>query len=134
MSSSLIINHAIWVVDDDPDDQLLIKAAFRQLLPPIDISLLNDGVELLETLGQTDKLPRVILLDLNMPRLNGFETLIKLRESNCYRTLPVVVLTTSSAPGDQQRALRLGANNFLTKPIDYNELIEVTRQIVEQWL
>lgn len=133
MPSSLT-THAIWVVDDDPDDQLLIKAAFRQLLPPVDIFLLNDGIELLESLPQAAKLPKVILLDLNMPRLNGFETLTKLRESNSYCSLPVVVLTTSTAPGDQQRALRLGANNFLTKPIDYNQLIEVGRQIVEQWL
>ena len=88
---------------------------------------------LLPKLSQADQLPRLILLDLNMPRKNGFENLKELRSVADYAHLPVVMLTTSSANEDRQRSLALGANHFLTKPLSYEQLRELAQQLSQEW-
>ncbi|GAB4024672.1 response regulator [Spirosoma koreense] len=123
----------IWIVDDDEDDQFLFEAAFRQLIPPVLVRLLADGEELLPALASTDTLPDLIILDLNMPRLNGFEALKLLRSHQSYQDLAVVVLSTSSLPEDQEKALELGANGFLTKPPTLDHILTIFGQLVEQW-
>ncbi|WP_460967922.1 response regulator [Spirosoma migulaei] len=75
----------------------------------------------------------MIILDLNMPRLNGFETLRWLRSQPAYQTLPVVVLSTSSLPEDQEKALQLGANGFLTKPPSLGDILTMFGLLAEQW-
>lgn len=96
----------IWIVDDDEDDQFLFEEAFKQLIPPVAVKLLSDGEELLPALSNSETLPDLILLDLNMPRLNGFEAIKWLRSQRSYQTLPIVVLSTSSSLEDQEKALR----------------------------
>ncbi len=123
----------VWVVDDDPDDQFLFDLAFRTLTPPVRVNMLNDGEELLVALSQCETLPGLIVLDLNMPRLNGFDALKQLRAIPAYQQLPVVVLTTSTQPEDQVRALQLGANGFLTKPASSGKLLMLFNQLVNQW-
>ncbi|NEU68352.1 response regulator [Spirosoma agri] len=123
----------VWIVDDDQDDQYLFQVAFKRLVPPVDVKLLNDGEELLPALNQCDTLPSLIILDLNMPRLNGFEALKQLRADPVYETVPVVVLSTSSWHGDQERAMRLGANGFLTKPPSMDMLLVLFRELVQDW-
>ena len=123
----------VWIVDDDEDDQFLFETAFRQLIPPVRVNLLSDGEELVSVLEQSETLPDLIILDLNMPRLNGFETLRWLRSRPLYERLPVVVLTTSSLVEDQQKALQLGANGFLTKPPALDTILTMFGILVEQW-
>ncbi|MCK8493985.1 MULTISPECIES: response regulator [Spirosoma] len=123
----------VWIVDDDTDDQYLFEIAFKRLVPPVEIKLLDDGEELIPALMQTSDLPNLIILDLNMPRLNGFETLKQLRQTPPYQHVPVIVLTTSSHREDQEKAARLGANGFLTKPPSMDLLLVLFGQLVQDW-
>ncbi|QHV97615.1 response regulator [Spirosoma endbachense] len=123
----------VWIVDDDTDDQYLFEIALKRVNPSIVIKLLSDGEELLPALRQSVALPSLIILDLNMPRVNGFEALEQLRADAVYREIPVVVLTTSSSYDDQERAGRLGANGFLTKPPSMDLLLVLFGQLAQQW-
>lgn len=123
----------IWIVDDDEDDQYLFEIAFKTLKPPVSVRRLNDGEELLPALSQSEIKPSLILLDLNMPYLNGFEVLQQLRAEPAYKSLPVVVLTTSNHREDEAKAMELGANAFLTKPGSSGKLLMLFGQLVEQW-
>ncbi len=102
----------VWLIDDDEDDQLFIGSAFREAYPSVAVLTLSDGGELLPALAQSTQRPKLILLDVNMPRMNGFETLKELRCITEYTDLPVVVLTTSSADENRQRSLALGPTSF----------------------
>jgi CheY-like chemotaxis protein len=123
----------VWIVDDDEDDQLLIRAAFLEGEPSVKVLMLHDGDELLPKLSQSDQLPRLVLLDVNMPRKNGFDTLSELRQLPDFADLPVVMLTTSSANEDRQRSLALGANHFLIKPLSYEQLKELAQKLSREW-
>ncbi|GAB4019440.1 response regulator [Spirosoma migulaei] len=123
----------VWIVDDDTDDQYLFEQAFKTLVPPILIRSLYDGEELLPALEQSDALPDLVILDLNMPRLNGFEALQLLRAEPLFQELPVVVLSTSSVEQDRERALQLGANGFLTKPPTLDRILALFGQLVQDW-
>lgn len=123
----------VWVVDDDEDDQLFIRSAFENGQPPIRVLTLSDGAELLPQLEACDELPRLILLDINMPRKNGFETLKELRSIPDFVDLPVVMLTTSAAETERSRSLALGANQFLTKPLTFDQLKVLAQELSNQW-
>lgn len=125
---------SIWVVDDDEDDRLIIRAAFSDTQRSIQIRTLTDGDQLLPQLTNCDTLPRLILLDINMARQNGFDTLAQLRSMPIFAHLPVVMLTTSSDVSDQQRSLALGANQYLTKPASYDQLVILLEGLTEQWV
>ena len=120
----------VWVVDDDPDDQLLMQEAFKNINPSMLVLVLPDGESLLERLVTADVLPRLILLDLNMPRLTGFDVLQQLRKDPQWDLLPIYLLSTSASLNDKQFALRLGAKGFLTKPGSYSELVALLRHLV----
>ena len=123
----------VWIVDDDKDDQYLFEVAFKSLVPPVHVRLLDDGEEFLLALSKTETLPSLVVLDVNMPRLNGFDTLKKLRDEPTYKKLPVVILTTSSRPQDQDKAMQLGANGFLTKLGSTGKLLMLLNQLVPSW-
>ena len=123
----------VWIVDDDEDDQLFIRSAFLAGEPPINVLTLTDGAQLLLKLNESDELPLLILLDINMPRQNGFETLNELRGVAEFADLPVVMLTTSSDEGDRSRSLALGANHFLTKPLSYDQLRALAQELSQEW-
>ncbi|AUD07041.1 response regulator [Spirosoma pollinicola] len=125
---------SVWIVDDDEDDQLFIRSAFLNSQPPISVLSLSDGEDLLPTLDNYEQTPRLILLDINMPRKNGFEALSELRSVTKYAALPVVMLTTSSSDQDRQQSLVLGANEFLTKPLTFQQLNQIAQSLREQWL
>ena len=124
---------SVWIVDDDPDDQFLFSLVFKTLTPPVSVSVLNDGEELLPALSQSDTLPSLLVMDINMPLLNGFDTLKQLRSIPIYQHLPVIVLTTSSNPEDQERAMQIGANAFLTKPASSGKLLMLFNKLVHNW-
>ncbi len=124
---------AVWVVDDDEDDRLFIQSAFEDTEKAIAVLTLNDGDQLLPRLADCQELPRLILMDINMARQNGFETLTQLRNVTAFAHLPVVMMTTSSSQSDYQRSLALGANQFLTKPTTYKQLVGLVQGLTEQW-
>lgn len=108
----------VFVAEDDEDDRFLLARAFAEHSPDCQLTFAEDGLALLDELEANQLLPSLIILDLNMPRLNGLETLAYLRAHPQYRTTPIAILTTSAARSDQQQAQELGANIFITKPID----------------
>lgn len=114
----------IYLVDDDEDDRLLLRQAFRQHTAPCHIDEFVDGVGVLEKLERTEQgdYPNLILLDLNMPRMDGFATLKSIKENDNWQLIPVVILTTSDDKRDRQRTAELGADDFMVKPPSYSML------------
>jgi len=127
-------SNTIVVVDDDADDQFLIRNVFEQTNPAIEVVTLSDGDEVLPYLNKQRVLPELVLLDLNMPRLNGIHTLIKLRQDNRFTTLPIVIYTTSSNPLERAKALASGASDFITKPSDYTDLVKLAKKLEMKWI
>ena len=135
-------NHSVLLVEDDPDDVLLTQRAFRKLGVPTSMQVVGDGEQALAYLmGGGDyadrerfPLPDLMLLDLKLPRRSGFEVLEWLRAQPGLRRLPVVVLTGSRESVDVNRALDLGANSYLVKPVGFDDLLEVVRTLRLYWL
>lgn len=131
----------VLVVEDDPADQELILRAAKTNAAPLDLRMVNDGEEAMDYLlrqnrfSQTDSAPRpdVILLDLNMPRMDGREFLAKVKSDPELKKLPVIVFTTSDQAGDIARSYTLGCNSYITKPVDPDELSPAIRQLESYW-
>ena len=124
----------VWLVDDDSDDQLLIKSAFRQSNPTVTVHTIDDGDQLLSQLNRAVPLPKLVLLDLNMARMGGLETLKAVRLAMPDVQIPIVILTTSSNKNDHAEAMEQGANAFFSKPSEYGKLVELTKELTAQWL
>lgn len=131
---------AILIAEDDEDDRMILKRAFRDCQVLNKIKFLQDGQELLDHLKDSFKGEHVsessflILLDLNMPRLDGREALKALKKDDVWKKIPVVVLTTSNNPKDIEYAYALGANSYFTKPLGYQELIVLVDLLKHYWL
>jgi CheY-like chemotaxis protein len=130
------MNRPILLVDDNPMDVELTQLAFRKskLTNPIEVA--RDGEEALAWIPRWEAgepTPVVILLDINMPRVNGLEVLQALRAHPVSRLLPVVVLTTSSTSHDIDAAYRHGANSYIVKPVDFDKFRTVAGQIELFW-
>ena len=132
----------ILLVEDNPDDVTLTMRALTKSNVLNEIILARDGVEALDYLfgtGQhagrdTSVKPQVILLDLKMPRMDGLEFLRRIRADERTRTLPVVILTTSSEDRDMIESYKLGANSYVRKPVDFNQFAEAVHQLGLYWL
>lgn len=125
---------SIWLVDDDIDDQYLFKKAFGETTPSLTICILDDGDELLTKLQTASTLPQVIVMDLNMSRVTGLEALVQVRQAPRLQHLPVIILSSSSNPADQQSSIKLGADEYITKPGDYKRLLQLTEYIAQRWV
>lgn len=125
-----------WVilVDDDDDDRFLFQQAFRPYLANCLLQTLENGPELFQLLDNSLCLPTLIILDLNMPLIDGFDVLTRLRSCPDYALIPIVILTTSTAETDRQRAQDLGANRFLTKPPTLPDLTKLVALLEQEWL
>ena len=113
--------------DDDPDDQEFFQAMVEELDPSIKVVLVNNGLELIQYLNNVSKssLPCCIVLDINMPIWDGIRTLMALKVEKKYMNIPVIMFTTSRSLRDNELSLMLGAQGFITKPVnqkDFNEL------------
>lgn len=135
-------SRTVLIVEDNPDHALLVRLAAQRVDPDLDVHVVGDGQEALAYLsgegGFADRtrhpLPQLLILDLVMPRLDGFGVLAWLGERPEWEALPVVVLTSSVSPRDEERVLELGAVSFETKPADLDRLGEQVRSLVTQWL
>ncbi|MFF3852559.1 response regulator [Micromonospora sp. NPDC002575] len=126
----------ILVVDDDPGDVLMIEEALADSDVDKVIDVVSDGQEAMEFLRQSGRhtearRPDVILLDLNMPRMDGRQVLGEVKQDDDLRTIPIVVLTTSNADTDIVGSYTLQANAYVTKPIDLDDFNDVVRRIDE---
>ncbi|GAB3503618.1 response regulator [Spirosoma knui] len=126
--------HWVILVDDDEDDRFLVKQAFQAQSPKTILQCLSSGEELFQLLEQSVDMPALLLLDLNMPIMNGFDVLRRLRAHSDYERIPVIMLTTSDVDTDRQHALELGANSFVTKPPTLQELARIVTLLKQNWL
>jgi len=125
----------IVVVDDDPADWLMISEAFEDARVANEVIRFQDGVELMQFLHDPDQdRPGLILLDLNMPRLDGFETLAAIRSDPDLRHLAVVMMTTSSSNVDILKSYSGGANAYNVKPLTFDDMIEAIKTIGQYWI
>jgi CheY-like chemotaxis protein len=132
----------ILMVDDDPDDYHLVKEALIENGMHNDFRLVSDGIELMDYLFHRGKfadcesspLPSLILLDLNMPRKDGREALRELKTYPAFRSIPVVVFTTSSDVEDITACYEMGASSFISKPNTFDSLRETMKTLGTYWL
>jgi two-component system, response regulator len=132
----------ILLVEDNPDDEALTLRAFKKNNIRNEVIIARDGVEAVDYLFGTGAhagrdlsvMPQVILLDLKLPKMDGFEVLERIRSSEAAQYLPVVILTTSSEDQDRIRGYDLGANSFVRKPVEFDKFIEAVRQLGLYWL
>lgn len=117
---------------------MLTQVAFEEAAFPHELHVASDGVEALAFLrhenGQTNVTPDVILMDLNMPRLNGMETLDIIKADPKLRRIPVIVLTTSRADEDIWRSYDLHANAYIPKPVSISEFVDIIRNFEHFWI
>jgi CheY-like chemotaxis protein len=134
--------HAILLVEDNPADIKITQRALRESAMPVQLIVARDGQEAIDYLQQTGsqasreewRRPDLIVLDLNLPRLSGQEVLRRVRSMAAFRTVPVIVLTTSKREEDIQDVYAAGANTYFEKPADFDRFIEVLRTIKRYWL
>ncbi len=119
----------VLIIDDDEDDRFFMELAFKTASVSTQVRLAAGGQQALNLLKVVQPLPDVILLDLNMPGMNGFEVLAHLKQSITYQSIPVVILTTSNAETDQEQARQLGATEFITKPTTYDGLNAIAERV-----
>lgn len=131
----------ILIADDDADDRLMISDALNESRLANDLRFVKDGEELMAYLHRTGaytdptKSPRpgIILLDLNMPKKDGREALGEIKADPRIRSIPVVVLTTSKAEEDVYRTYDLGVSSFITKPVTFDSLVTIIRELGRYW-
>lgn len=134
--------HPILLVEDSPDDALLIQRAFRKANLANPVQLVRDGDEAVAYLSGAPPyedrarfpLPVFMLLDLKLPRRSGLEVLAWVRQESVVKRLPVVILTSSRESVDVNRAYDLGVNSYLTKPVGFEALLEMVKNVNLYWL
>ncbi|MCH8810953.1 MAG: response regulator [Gemmatimonadetes bacterium] len=127
---------AILIVDDSKEDVELVVGALRKHLPGVTTLVARDGAEAITILTDrpASQAPHLILLDLKMPKVDGFEVLRRVKGDAATRSIPVVVLTSSALETDVQLAYSLGANSYVVKPMWFEEFTETVGRIGEYWL
>ena len=131
----------ILLADDDPDDRLMAADALEEARVANPLVCVEDGEELLNYLSGTGKFageppprPGLILLDLNMPRVDGRQALARIKQDPDLRKIPVIILTTSESHDDISQTYDLGVNSFITKPVSFVGLVDVMRSLRHYWL
>ncbi len=129
----------LLVVEDDPGDVLLTREALAGTTTPLDVHVVGDGeaaVDFLRREGGHSDAPRpdLVLLDLNLPRLDGREVLARIKSDPVLRSIPVVILTTSKSAEDVRRSYELHANAYVTKPAELDRFLSVVGQVGEFFL
>jgi len=130
----MICRKPILLVDDDAIDTMTVKRAFKEIHVVNDLVCTGNGKEALDYLrNEGNERPCIILLDLNMPKMNGVEFLRIAKQDEVLKIIPVVVLTTSKEDQDKVDSFRLGVAGYMIKPVDYRKFVEVMRTIDVYW-
>ena len=130
-------NKTVLLIEDNPDDVELTLRAFQGSNLGSEVVVMHDGVEALEYLfgaSQERGRPALVLLDLKMPRMGGFEVLRRIRADPRTELMPVVILTYSGEEEDLVRGYRLGANGYVRKPVEFEDFLEAIRLVGHYWL
>ncbi len=128
----------ILFVEDNPGDVRLVREAFKQAEVDVEVRIATDGVDAIAELShrrnQSESLPELVLLDLNIPRMDGLEFLDALRDDPALSHLPILVLTSSTDDEDVVRCYAKSANAYLTKPESPDELVSLADAVVSFWI
>ena len=130
----------ILLVEDNPDDIMLAQRALKKCGMENNLIIAHNGLEALDILFGADQdsspsiLPAVVLLDLRMPQMDGIDTLKQIRGHSRTANLPVVILTSSDEEQDIVMSYKYGANSYISKPIDFNNFLDIVAQIGKYWL
>lgn len=132
----------ILLVEDSPDDEILTIRALKKNKLLNEVFVAHDGAEALDFLFGAEsrsgenggRLPELVLLDLNLPKINGLEVLRRIRADERTRMLPVVILTTSDEDRDRVESYQLGANSYIRKPVDFEQFSQAVQQLGIYWL
>jgi CheY-like chemotaxis protein len=133
MTKSIPPKNVVLYADDDPDDLTLVKEAFEQYANNVEVVTASDGgqaLSYLKKIAGSEQFPCLIILDVNMPVVDGKEVLVKLRNLDHYQDVPVVLFTTSSSQIDKNFAARYNAG-FITKPLNMKQMEFITDQFIE---
>jgi CheY-like chemotaxis protein len=132
----------ILIAEDDEDDRMLAAEAIARAGLPGDVKFFEDGVDLMDHLRsvahviERDEIAmdrEIILLDINMPRKDGWSVLADLKKDQRLRAIPVILLTTSCSQTDVERGYRMGASSFITKPQSFAGLVELVSEVNRYW-
>ena len=142
MNSPDFKNVEILLVEDNPDDARLTLRAFKKNKLTNQLLVVHDGEEALDfifargkfSMRAIDDFPRVILLDLKLPKVNGLEVLKEIKKDDRTKFIPVVVLTSSKEESDIHKAYNLGVNSYIVKPVDFENFAITIREIGLYWL
>jgi CheY-like chemotaxis protein len=129
-------NPLILVAEDDPDDALMLRDAFGEI-NQANITFLTNGkllIEHIQKLLTNNQLPSLVVVDLNMPVLDGRAVIAELKNSDQTKQIPLVVLSTSKNKQDIDSAIALGANQVFTKPASFKDLVNITTHITNKWI
>jgi CheY-like chemotaxis protein len=121
----------ILLIDDDDDDQEIFLAALGEIDKSINCTIANNGREALEKLNSNDENPDIIILDLNMPLMNGQQFLMEIKRSEKYKEIPVIILSTTSHRATIELVMDLGAQQFFSKPDSFEDLIDILKSILK---
>ncbi len=128
MSNTLL---HILLADDDEDDRLIFKDAINEVKVKTKITVVNDGVQLMKYLNETEEeLPHIVFLDLNMPRKGGIECLMEIRNDAKLKDLSIAIYSTSASEEDIEDTFVKGANVYIKKPNDFTTLVKVLSEVI----
>jgi two-component system response regulator len=134
------VNRTILLVEDNLDDEALTLRALKKIELTYDVVVAHDGVEALDVAFGTgayaarDNMPRLILLDLKLPKVDGLEVLRRLRANSLTKAIPIIIFTSSTEEQDILDSYCLGANSYVRKPVDFNQFCDALRHISQYWL
>ncbi len=113
---------SVLLIDDDPDDRFLFQEALNEIDASLVLLAKEDGVEAIKYLKETDELPDIIFLDMNMPRMNGKECLVLIKQETRLARIPTIIYSTFKSPKSVKEVTQLGADFYLQKPVNYHDL------------
>ncbi len=131
---------SILIAEDDADDRFLLQAAFTENGFKDKLLFVENGVELVDYLiklsqsGKNTKMPRFILLDLNMPKKDGREVLKEIKQNTDLKKIPVIIFSTTNNEQEMRRCYELGANSYITKPNSFENLIKTVAALRSYWI
>lgn len=124
----------ILLVEDNPGDIELTRVGFEDARVANHLSVISDGQEALEFFEQGENLPDIVLLDINLPKVDGVEILKQIRSNTISKDIPVIMLTSSDAGSDIEKCYAEKANSYITKPVDFDKFYQVIKSLELFWL
>lgn len=124
----------VFMVEDDPYSVELMQRALKKRSQPLEIYIASDGEQALEVITNLETAPKLIILDLKIPKISGLQLLLQLKPIEKLQTIPMVIFTSSKDPNDITKAYQYGANSYIVKPLDYKEFYTAVNSVIDYWL